>query len=131
MNVEKTAAAFSLIDYREQGVRFSPSDMCYEHSIAKDWLKKSLSGSSVEKKVVVTHHLPHKNSLDSRFEGLSQAMFASNLDELMEIEGVTHWIHGHTHILKDYYFASCRVVCSPYSREDSSDRSQLGVIIEL
>jgi hypothetical protein len=65
------------------------------------------------KTVVVTHHLPHLNSVDAMFAGhpLNPA-FVSHMPELVR-PPVDLWIHGHTHCLCDYTVAGTRVLCNP------------------
>jgi Icc-related predicted phosphoesterase len=64
--------------------------------------------------VVVTHHLPARGSLDTRFAGSPLNRFF-----LCDVEGVISraepslWIHGHTHASCDYRFGETRVVCNP------------------
>ena len=64
--------------------------------------------------VVLAHHPPSRRSIGGRYadDALSPA-YASNLDELVENSGAALWVHGHTHISRDYRIGATRVVCNP------------------
>lgn len=102
---------FSVIKYR--GGRLSPEATREFHLSARDWLKSKLAAPFEGKTVVVTHHLPHRNSIDPQFHGdpLNPA-FASHMPDLVR-PPVTLWIHGHTHCSCDYGIEGTRVVCNP------------------
>jgi len=63
--------------------------------------------------VVVTHHLPHRQSIHSKWEGdpLNPG-FASDLSRLVR-PPVRLWVHGHTHESFDYQVNGTRVICNP------------------
>lgn len=65
--------------------------------------------------VVVTHHLPHRRSIDPQFEGspLNRFFLADDCANLVEKRGAALWVHGHTHHSCDYVVGSTRVVCNP------------------
>jgi hypothetical protein len=63
--------------------------------------------------VVVTHHLPHRQSIHPKYEGSDlNPSFASDLGDLMG-PSVSLWIHGFTHESFDYVMSGTRVVCNP------------------
>ena len=41
--------------------------------------------------------------------------YASDLSDFIldECQNVTHWIHGHTHTMRDYYVGETNVVSNP------------------
>ena len=84
----------------------------HERSLA--WLKAKLRQPYTGKTVVVTHHLPHPDSIHPRFadDPLTPA-FCSDLSELVESSGAVLWAHGHTHESCDYIAGGTRVVCNP------------------
>ena len=84
----------------------------HESSLA--WLKAKLRQPYTGKTVVVTHHLPHPDSIHPRFadDPLTPA-FCSDLSELVESCGAVLWAHGHTHESCDYVAGATRVVCNP------------------
>lgn len=68
--------------------------------------------------VVVTHHLPHGNSVDSKYKNSPlNPLFVSNLNESL-FKKAKLWIHGHTHSSSDYYVGKCRVVANPRGYPD-------------
>ena len=98
------------------GVLFDPEDARALHTTSRSWLREALATkpAGVRKTVVVTHHLPHRRSIDSQYQGEPlNAAFASDLSELVERGGVDVWIHGHSHSSCDYIAGACRVVANP------------------
>jgi hypothetical protein len=53
--------------------------------------------------------------------GVLNPAFASNLDYLMG-QGVKLWVHGHTHVAKDYELNGTRIVCNPRGYADEAFR---------
>ena len=105
-----------LNDFRvihEGNRHFSPMDSVILHEASVAWLEQKLKHEPFDgKTVVVTHHLPSKQSVADRYvdDSLS-ACFASNLDDLLGHSAL--WIHGHTHDSFDYEANGTRVVCNP------------------
>lgn len=63
--------------------------------------------------VVVTHHLPHANSVDLKYKDSPlNPLFVSDLDESL-ISKASLWVHGHSHSSADYFVGNCRVVANP------------------
>jgi len=92
--------------------RFLParSIELFEQSLA--WLKAKLDEPFDGTTVVVTHHLPSKQSVVARFkDDIVSACFASELDYLFGKMDL--WIHGHTHDNLDYEANGTRVICNP------------------
>jgi hypothetical protein len=83
------------------------------HSASRQWLAERLVEPFDGRTVVVTHHLPHKLSIDRQFHRnpLNPA-FASHMPELVR-PPVNLWIHGHTHCSCDYEVEGTRVLCNP------------------
>lgn len=91
----------------------SPSDTRTIHDAQVAWLTMELSRPFSGATVVVTHHLPHPNSVHRKYAGhLLNPCFASDLSALMG-DPVKLWIHGHTHESMDYVIKGTRVVCNP------------------
>ena len=91
------------------------------HRKSKAFLSAELAKPFDGKTVVITHHLPSRMSVATRFDtDLLSAAFASNLDNLVQKADL--WIHGHTHDCFDYSLGKCRVICNPrgYPREHSN-----------
>jgi predicted phosphodiesterase len=103
---------FRLIRYGE-GRMFRPADARAIHLAQVRWLRAKLAERFVGSTVVVTHHLPHRQSIHPKYEGSDlNPSFASDLGDLMG-PSVSLWIHGHTHESFDYVMSGTRVVCNP------------------
>ncbi len=80
----------------------TPKQTAQRHELSLGWLKKELELEHAGSTVVVTHHLPHKNSCSPQFANDPMtAAFGSKLDVAM-IQRANLWIHGHTHKSVNY-----------------------------
>lgn len=104
---------FRRIRYRAGGRRLRPRDTTRLHAEARAWLVAELARPGPPA-VVVTHHAPHRRSIDPRFaQRRSCAAFTSHLEDLI-LEGAPRlWIHGHLHWRFDYTVGATRVLCNP------------------
>ena len=103
---------FSII--QNQGRSFTPEDAVRLHTASRDWLATMLAEPFDGKTVVVTHHAPSSQSVHPRYaHDLLTPAFASNLEDLMEGDRVSLWVHGHMHESFDYEIYGTRVVCNP------------------
>ncbi len=92
---------------------FCPADARAIHTEQVQWLRVSLTEVFVGPTVVVTHHLPLRQSIHPKYFGSDlNAGFASDLGDLMGTP-ISLWIHGHTHESFDYAVNGTRVVCNP------------------
>lgn len=84
------------------------------HLASRRWLEERLSERTGMTTVVVTHHLPHPQSIGRQYVGdpLNPA-FCSDLSDLVETSGAVLWVHGHTHTSCDYRAGNTRVLCNP------------------
>jgi predicted phosphodiesterase len=99
---------------RYQGNRtFHPAEAKAIHVERVRWLRAQLADKLVGTTIVVTHHLPLRQSIPSKYR-LSNLnpSFASDLGDLMGPR-VAVWVHGHTHESFDYVVNGTRVVCNP------------------
>jgi predicted phosphodiesterase len=116
-----------------------PLDTQAAHEQSVRWLREQLVQPFNGPTVVVTHHLPSQRSIDPRFQrggnDVLNPAFASNLDHLIRPPAKL-WVHGHTHVAKDYELNGTRVVCNPrgypdeYLREGDNGFDP-GLVIEL
>ncbi len=103
---------FRLIRYGGRG-RFSPKDARAIHLAQVQWLRLKVAEKFPGPTIVVTHHLPHRQSIHPRYKGSDlNPSFASDLSDLTG-SSVSLWIHGHTHESFDYVVNGTRVVCNP------------------
>ena len=66
------------------------------------------------KRVVITHHFPHKRSIHRRFTGsLLNVCFYNAWEDIIKEYQPDVWIHGHTHTGWDYNEGKTRLVCNP------------------
>lgn len=128
---DRSMSDFSLIRYR--GRMLHAEDTREMHFEARSWLTKRLAELFEGKTVVVTHHLPHRLSIDKQFHKhpLNPA-FASHMPELVR-PPVNLWIHGHTHCSCDYAVEGTRVVCNPrgYGPADLNEEFNEYLVVEV
>ena len=100
--------------------RWNPEDHLQEHLAFRDrlvqWLEKP-----AEKRVVVSHFVPHPEGSDPKYKGSSlNPYFLCDMAKYME--NINLWMYGHTHSSKDMMEGNCRLVCNPrgYGSENSS-----------
>jgi len=107
---------------------FTTDDWIALHRADRAWLEARLTEAFAGSTVVVTHFLPHPQSIGPKFAGHPfNPGFASDLSHLMG--RVPLWIHGHTHTALDYVVDGTRVVCNPrgYPHERTGFRPDLVV----
>lgn len=108
-------------------MRFVPEAAARIHDQSRAFLASALEAVSLPT-VVLTHHLPHRNSIPPRFTGdLLNAAYASDLGDLIPVGRPNLWIHGRTHDNCEYRLHETRVVCNPrgYRNENGSFNSSL------
>jgi predicted phosphodiesterase len=110
-------AAEEMNDFRmikwADGNAFNPDLVREMHLTRAQWLADRLAEPFDGPTVVITHHLPHPQSIHPKFEGDPlNPCFASELDHLVRAP-VALWVHGHTHESIDYVLNGTRVVCNP------------------
>jgi Icc-related predicted phosphoesterase len=87
------------------------------HAASRTWLESELAKGDPAKTVVVTHHLPHRNSVPTKYaaDWMTGAYGSQMPEDLMLRTGL--WIHGHTHSSANYRISDdmryVRVVCNP------------------
>jgi Icc-related predicted phosphoesterase len=103
---------FQLIRCRKNRA-FRPADARAIHLEHIRWLRTRLADDFVGSTIVVTHHLPLRQSIHPKYGSSPlNPSFASDLGELMG-PPVSIWIHGHTHESFNYEANGTRVVCNP------------------
>lgn len=95
---------------------FEPEDALREHDTAWKALRQALSAHPAKKTVVITHHAPSRLGLNEQFRGNGlDAAFASDLDDdIAALENVPIWVHGHTHVVREYNVGNTRIVSNAY-----------------
>jgi len=105
----------------EHGTRlkFAVTDMMSIHKAQKEQVREFLNEPFDGKTVVVTHHLPSRRLVSTRFwpkDGSDGANggFVGYCDDLLAADSAPNlWIHGHTHDTIDTTLWKCRIVCNP------------------
>ncbi|WP_233886388.1 metallophosphoesterase family protein [Paraburkholderia flagellata] len=96
---------------RTDGKMITPWDLRAEHLLSVRWLERVLREPFDGSTIVVSHHAPHRRSLDPNYGvDWSSCAFATDLSRLLRMAEL--WIHGHTHVFADYKEKGCRVVCN-------------------
>jgi predicted phosphohydrolase len=102
-----------LIRYQEEGghfSRFMPWHAAAEHRLDLAFIRKELAAKFNGPTVVVTHHAPHRNSIQPRHEGSALTpAFVSDLGRVIEEFQPDLWIHGHDHGSHDYRVGKTRI----------------------
>lgn len=88
---------------------------------AKNWIPREgekdrvfLEDTVFSEDVVITHYLPHKQSLAPQYAASDNRYFYVPYDYLIEERKPKLWLHGHTHSANDYTLdCGTRVVCNP------------------
>jgi len=105
-------ADYRMIRWKDAG-SLAPEETREIHQLQVSWLTTELANPFPGSTVVITHHLPHLNSVHEKYRGdLLNPCFASDLSALLR-PPVKLWIHGHTHESMDYEIGGTRVVCNP------------------
>lgn len=83
--------------------------------------------------VVVTHHLPHPQSIAPQHAGSPWNRFfvAGDAAGLVERSGARLWIHGHTHVPCDYVINRTQVACNPRGYPHETNGFQPGFTIDI
>lgn len=95
--------------------KLKPEDILAAHKESLQWLTEKLNTPFDGKTVVITHHPPHKKSLNKeRYKGTAHdPYYASDLEYLLDGDKVQYWFHGHTHLAVDYVVNGTRIISNP------------------
>ncbi len=99
----------------EHLARFRAADALEAHRRSLEKLHDFLSAPGTGKSLVVSHHPPTTDGLNPAYRGKGlDGAFASNLEDVVLAVGPDAWVHGHTHIRREYslgpttFYANCR-----------------------
>lgn len=97
--------------YTETG-KISRTEMQDLHKKQRLWLEEQLFDTS-RPTVVMTHHLPSFNLIDSNFKSsIYNSGYASKLDYLIEYPAVA-WFYGHSHKYKEFMINGIYTIANP------------------
>jgi hypothetical protein len=125
-------ADYQVIRWKDTGP-LAPEETRGIHKLQVAWLTSKLSKPFAGSTVVITHHLPHLDSVHPKYRGdLLNPCFASDLSALLR-PPVKLWIHGHTHESMDYEVGGTRVVCNPrgYLPQEPNKRFNPKLVVEI
>lgn len=93
--------------------KLEPEDTRQWHKAHKAFIVEQLAWpEDFRKRIVITHMGPSIKSVAEQYAGdACNPYYVSALDDLVAKADL--WIHGHTHVSRDYMIENCRVVCNP------------------
>lgn len=108
------------------------ADIQKEHYEQREWILVNAKRLAEQgyKVAVVTHHLPHKDSLDGRYAFYNlDHCYASEILGKEELP-IKYWFHGHSHTPSDYEVLGTRVIAEPTGYAPPQRRQQ-SFLLEL
>jgi Icc-related predicted phosphoesterase len=82
-----------------------------ENQLARAFLNREVRSGDV----VVTHHLPHPDSVHPKYaRSALNPFFLCDVSDVIREEQPALWVHGHTHERCDYRIRGTRVICNPF-----------------
>ena len=113
-------------DGQEAFAKFQPEDALEAFEQSWDALGRHVAQAKGRRTVVISHHPPSRKGLNPSHAGNGlDGAYASNLDaSIAAWSGVPVWIHGHTHIQKEYRIGDTvlRTNCRGFEGKDASAR---------
>jgi len=113
--------------FGERVAKFSPADSYQDHVEFMNLLRRCLSDTPADMKVVVCgHHAPTKQSTHPRYrhETMMNTAYSSDLTNfILDNRNIKLWTHGHTHEDFDYMVGSTRVFCNPRGYDGYEERA--------
>lgn len=109
---------------RELFKKFRPEDALKAFDASWQALQCCLAEGNGKPTVVITHHAPSRQGINSKFAGNGlDGAYVSDLDEaIATFTDVPVWVHGHTHIRRRYRIGGTAVVanCRGFDEKDVS-----------
>ncbi len=103
--------------YGEFMGRFLPHDAYVEHNKTLEALENGIYDMArIDRPtIVMTHHAPTHQSIMPQYQGdLLNAAYASDLSEqILRLNNIKYWFHGHMHDSIEYEVGECKVYCNP------------------
>jgi Icc-related predicted phosphoesterase len=133
------AARASLNDHRvinwrkDPWSRFRPEEALLTHVASRAFLVDTLTAPFAGPTVVVTHHAPHWNSVQTNHpyqSDLLTAAFVSDLSGVL-VHGPNLWLHGHVHHSNDYRVGRTRVISNSRGYSDENPSFNPALVVEV
>lgn len=97
-----------------------------ENAEAVSFLRRTVTRDDV----VVTHHLPARQSIPAAYaEDPVNCFFLCDVSDLIASVQPRLWIHGHTHTSCDYRIGETRVICNPFGYFGHSTNPEFKVVL--
>jgi Icc-related predicted phosphoesterase len=114
-------------DGREDLTKLRPKHTAVAFDQSLKALRRHLAETEHAPTVVITHHAPSRKGLNPLHMGNGlDGAYASNLDDFVAgLDRVPFWVHGHTHIRRQYRIGGTQVVanCRGFEGRDPVARS--------
>lgn len=117
---EKGMNDYRKIRRRDTG-RLQPKHTAMLHADSRLSLTQFLADGDRARSIVITHHAPSIRSLpEHKHAEPISAAYATNLEDLIAINGPALWVHGHIHRPSHYRIEKTRIVNNALGYPDSS-----------
>lgn len=117
MRAEQGMNDYHIIKNDQKGYRsIDAMDTIKRHRQTLDYISVVVNNAPKDKKIVVVgHHSPSHQSVDTRYKNDSlNGAYASDLEEfILNHPQINVWTHGHMHKRNEYTIGSTRIVCNP------------------
>jgi len=95
-----------------------PKSKYHIHQDHTNWLTQTLS-NSVNRYVIATHHCPLFECLRSKFKFPNRDYFATDQSKLVQSDNVVGWVHGHSHINRDFEIHNKEILSNQYGSKQT------------
>lgn len=115
--ISHNALTGGMNDFRiilHNGDLFSTKDAAREHFVTKEFINAAAKEIGKKTLIVMTHHCPsyESNGEDHVSSKIIDGYCSDLSDLILDNPNITHWVHGHTHVNKDYAIGQCRVLAN-------------------
>jgi len=99
---------------RSRGGLFSTYEAAGEHAVTKGFIQAAVKEMPQKTIIVMTHHAPsyESNGEEHTSSNIIDGYCSDMTDFILDNPNITHWVHGHTHVNKDYHVGQCRVLAN-------------------
>lgn len=93
-----------------------------EHIFSRDYIEYMLKEYKDRKVIVLTHHAPSMQ-VPAMYRGNAlNSAYGTDLEDMIKKYKPAYWIHGHTHVSREYTIGDTAIVCNPrgyYGHEEN------------